>query len=348
MDESKALVVRDHLEVGEVRQQVNLIQEIMREVMHEGEHYGKIPGCGDKPALLKPGAEKLNLTFRMSPTYDIERLDMPGGHREYIITCTLKTIGSDVILGQGVGSCSSLESKYRFQTGPKESTGKPVPKEYWDYRKSDAAKAQTLLGGKGFGTMKNDAGQWVISIQGEKVENTNPADQFNTILKMAKKRAHVDAVLTVTAASDIFTQDIEDFTDTAPRETNGKVVDVQPVEVTRVSKMIDILTKSGKLGNAERFLDKDSSRWTDADIDRIENAKKKNGKKEALQAPPVDVQGEGQPIHPLCDAFATCKTVEAFRAITQDYMGLMQELTPEQDVALEKAHDDCKMRLGIE
>jgi hypothetical protein len=29
---------------------------------------------------------------------------------------------------------------------------------------------------------------------------------------MAKKRAHIDAVLTCTAASDIFTQDIEDIT----------------------------------------------------------------------------------------------------------------------------------------
>jgi hypothetical protein len=33
----------------------------------------------------------------------------------------------------------------------------------------------------------------------------------NTVLKMAKKRALVDAVLTVLGASDIFTQDIEDM-----------------------------------------------------------------------------------------------------------------------------------------
>jgi hypothetical protein len=40
---------------------------------------------------------------------------------------------------------------------------------------------------------------------------TEPADLANTILKMAKKRALIDAVLTATAASDIFTQDIEDL-----------------------------------------------------------------------------------------------------------------------------------------
>ncbi|WP_418719751.1 hypothetical protein [Bilophila wadsworthia] len=43
-----------------------------------------------------------------------------------------------------------------------------------------------------------------------RVEHDNPADYYNTCLKMAKKRALVDAVLTCTAASDIFTQDIED------------------------------------------------------------------------------------------------------------------------------------------
>jgi len=40
---------------------------------------------------------------------------------------------------------------------------------------------------------------------------TNPADLANTILKMAKKRALVDAVLTATAASDVFAQDLEDL-----------------------------------------------------------------------------------------------------------------------------------------
>ena len=39
----------------------------------------------------------------------------------------------------------------------------------------------------------------------------NVADVANTVLKMAKKRAMVDGILTVTGASDIFTQDIEEL-----------------------------------------------------------------------------------------------------------------------------------------
>ena len=40
---------------------------------------------------------------------------------------------------------------------------------------------------------------------------TNCADVANTVLKIGKKRSLVDGILTVTGASDIFTQDIEDL-----------------------------------------------------------------------------------------------------------------------------------------
>lgn len=41
----------------------------------------------------------------------------------------------------------------------------------------------------------------------------DPYTLANTVLKMAKKRAQVDAVLTVASLSEVFTQDIEDFAD---------------------------------------------------------------------------------------------------------------------------------------
>jgi len=43
-----------------------------------------------------------------------------------------------------------------------------------------------------------------------RVENEDIADVYNTVLKMAKKRAHVDATLTATGAADLFTQDLID------------------------------------------------------------------------------------------------------------------------------------------
>lgn len=51
-----------------------------------------------------------------------------------------------------------------------------------------------------------------------RVENPDIADVWNTCLKMAKKRAFVDAVKSTTAASDVFTQDIEDLPEYAAPE----------------------------------------------------------------------------------------------------------------------------------
>jgi hypothetical protein len=196
------------LTASEIRAQVNLVQEVMSAVMKENEHYGKVPGCGDKPTLLQPGAQKLILTFRLVPDPEIEVLDMPRGHREYRIKMKLYAHNGR-FLGAGVGNCSTMESKYRYRTGPVEFTEKPVPKEYWDVRNSDPAKAKALLGGHV--AKKDENGRWVLAKQGEKVEHDNPADYYNTCEKMAYKRALVSATLTVTGASDIFTQDIEEF-----------------------------------------------------------------------------------------------------------------------------------------
>ena len=200
------------LTVQQVLGQVALIQQIMGAAMKDGEHFGRIPGCGDKPTLLKPGAEKLCLTFRLAPTYDVEEREADRGHREYRVKCTLSSIMTRAFIGQGVGICSTMEGKYRFRQGAAEPTDKPVPRAYWDLRGEDPAKAQELIGGKGFTVKKVEGQGWMIAKGGEKVENDNPADHYNTVLKMAKKRALVDAVLTATAASDIFTQDLEDIT----------------------------------------------------------------------------------------------------------------------------------------
>ena len=200
------------MSVQQVLGQVSLIQQIMGAAMKDGEHFGKIPGCGDKPTLLKPGAEKLCLTFRLAPTYEVEEKIADRGHREYRVQCALTSILTQAFIGQGVGICSTMEAKYRFRLGAAEPTDKPVPRSYWDVRQEDPVKAQELIGGKGFTVKKVDGKGWMIAKGGEKVEHDNPADHYNTVLKMAKKRALVDAVLTATAASDIFTQDLEDIT----------------------------------------------------------------------------------------------------------------------------------------
>ena len=193
--------------------QVRLIQDVMTAVMKEGEHYGIIPGC-EKPSLYQAGAEKLCMTFRLKPEFTIIKAVEEPNFIQYTVDCRLVHIPTGNIIGNCVASCNSRESKYRYRT---TNTGRPVPPKYWD------ARDPKLLGGPQFSPRKIK-GQWVIY---ERLEHDNPWDYQNTLLKMAQKRAFVGVTKGSTAASDIFTVDVEDMpgmheeppTEPTPRKT---------------------------------------------------------------------------------------------------------------------------------
>lgn len=184
------------LTAGAVRAQVNLIQDVMRSVMIDGTHYGKIPGT-QSTSLYKAGAEKLMATFRLAAKPEVEDLSRDG-EVHYRVTVNLLS-ASGQFLGAGIGECSSREDKYawRGMICQEEFDGTPENRRRIKFSKYQGRVEQ------------------------KKQIRTNPSDVANTILKMAKKRAQVDAVITVTAASDIFTQDIEDL----PEELREQVAD---------------------------------------------------------------------------------------------------------------------------
>ncbi len=236
MVDTQALAIRDQsaiarpLSVKDIVDQVHLIQEVMRSVMIEDTHFGCIPGTGTKKVLLQPGAQKLTMTFRLAPEYVIQETNFERDHKEYRVVCTLKSIQSGNFVGQGVGCCSTLESKYRYRGGSRK-----CPK----CGKDTIIKGKTEYGGGwicfqkkgGCGAKWPDGAAEIESQSIEKQENDNPADCYNTVLKMAKKRAFVDATITATAASDIFTQDIADPEEEhheAPKAAPAKLVAPAP------------------------------------------------------------------------------------------------------------------------
>lgn len=198
--------------IDDLLNKVALVMEVMDRVMKDGEHYGKIPGCGDKPALLKAGAEKLGMTFRLHPSFDITERDLGRAHREYSIKCRLSD-GTE-----GVGSCSTMESKFRFRGGERKCP---------ECGKAAIIKGKAEYGGGwlcfqkkgGCGHKWPDGAAEIESQSQERVEHDNPADYYNTCLKMGKKRAHVDAIITATACSDIFVQDVEEMVGQADAST---------------------------------------------------------------------------------------------------------------------------------
>jgi len=208
MDEISS--INNILSIEEVKSQIQVIQNLMKEVMREGEHYGLIPGCGDKPTLLKAGAEKLAFVFRLRPQFEVKQIDYNNGHREYQIICTLYSIITGNIVGQGVGCCSTMEGKYRYRNMKRICT---------ECGKETVIKGKSEYGGGwicyknigGCGAKWKDGDEIIENQEVGKVEYENPADYYNTCLKIAKKRGLVDGIITTLAASDIFTQDIEDY-----------------------------------------------------------------------------------------------------------------------------------------
>ncbi len=185
VSEPKAMEVsRDNpLPATVIKARVQLIQEVMQAVMKDNEHYGVIPGCGKKPTLLKAGAEKLLSTFQIAPEFSVEELSTLDAIRYRVSARGLSASGN--FLGEGVGECSTLEEKYKWKKAFSELEFNSYPED----------------------RRRTKYGQYGATMQ----VRTEPADLANTVLKMAKKRALVDMTLTVTAASDIFTQDLEDI-----------------------------------------------------------------------------------------------------------------------------------------
>lgn len=170
-----------------VREHVNLIQKVIKSVMKEGVHYGIIPGC-KLPSLYKAGSEVLLSTFRIAVSLVVEDLSTPDCIRYRVHTIgTHQTTG--IVVGEGIGECSSDEAKYRWR--------RCYIKQ--EYEATTESRRRIKFS------------EWKGKLQEQMEVRTEPADLANTVLKMAKKRAQIDLTLTGLAASDCFTQDIEDM-----------------------------------------------------------------------------------------------------------------------------------------
>jgi len=185
------------LSVSQVKEQVQVLQRLMAEVLIDGEHFGKIPGAGDKPTLFKAGAEKICSMFRIVVDPEIEDLSTDDEIR-YRIRCRGLTMDGRLI-GVGVGEASSNEEKYKWRAARCDE----------EWKEADEGRRRRTWKPKYQGGKVLYKGGKKVYVKILQVRAT-PADVANTILKMANKRAKVDLCLTVTAASDIFAQDLED------------------------------------------------------------------------------------------------------------------------------------------
>lgn len=235
---SRALIMAETL--TEQAEQRKLLGAYIKGHMQPGTDYGIIPNTENK-TLFKPGAEKLVDLFRCVAEYDLvtreERWE-DLAFFYYMFRCRIVFRDTEVVVAHGVGSCNSQESRYRWRSAARvcPECGKPAiikgKKEYgggWIcFTKKD-----------GCGAKFEDEDKSIVGQVVGKIENPDIADVANTVLKMAKKRALVDAAISLARCSDLFTQDVEDLPDapapepmpvpakpqSAPVETSEQVAD---------------------------------------------------------------------------------------------------------------------------
>lgn len=265
-------------------------------ILNEGVDYGIVPGT-IKPTLLKPGAERLCAALGLDPRFElqncIENFDAAAPMFHYRYMCRLIHIESGAELATGIGSCNSMEDKYRwrwmdrvpagysadeltarnstlfefeFAINKAETSGKyGKSSAYWQRFKDAIADGSARKTQKQTARGMSD-GYEIGGVQ-YRVPNDEIFSLVNTIDKMAQKRALIAAVLIGANASEFFTQDVEDLPGFGGLVIDAEFTEVKhdeppaPVPATNVKKMpipFKDIKPAGELPAAS------GTPWTDA------------------------------------------------------------------------------------
>lgn len=156
----------------------NEFKDFIRAELKDGVDYGIIPKV-DKPCLFKAGGEKAQMLLGLTPQYKLL-------HREFIPN-------------------QKHEYKAWNDTTKKYETKESI-RNYYCWEWSCELWHGDVKVGEGVGAGNSEERKFVS--QYEKGENPNSL--ANTIMKLSKKRAFMDAILGVSGLSDLFTQDLDE------------------------------------------------------------------------------------------------------------------------------------------
>ncbi len=207
------------ISIAEMKGRFRKIQEAINDVLKDGVDYGIVPGTSRKdaqgneiakPSLYKAGAEKLATLFLFDAEFD-NNLTYDGDHLTVTSYCTLVHIPTGRRVGSGSAICSTRESKYAYRLAGlkcpscgKETLGhtKRSPTDWW---------CNSYKGGCSANFPGDDPK--ITGQERGQIANDKLPDQYNTVIKMAEKRAKVGAIIGATGASEFVTQDLEDLAD---------------------------------------------------------------------------------------------------------------------------------------
>ncbi len=244
---SPTTLIARPLSVTEVQQRYRILQEFKDAVLRPNVDYGAVPGTGEKPTLLQPGAQKLCVFFGLHAEFDfVEREEDWMGARHggepffrYLIRCRLITEDGREA-GQSYSDINSWEARYRwrwveevdlpsefdpgvlrrkasfleeyaFAIEAGKTDGKyGKPPTYWQmWRQAIQDRRATPV------MRSSKDGRQIEAFRLEscryRIPNEDIFSQINSLIKIGQKRSLVGATLNGTGASEFFTQDLDDF-----------------------------------------------------------------------------------------------------------------------------------------
>ena len=214
------------------------LNTIYKSIMQKDTDYGTIPGT-PKPTLYKSGAELLCLSFNLRPETEIiaKVEDLEAPYFDYTVKVSLWSRKHGFKVGDGVGSANTMESRYAFRW----MWSNELPP---DFKKEEAVKR----------TVKGGSVQYRREAAPDEIYTLK-----NTVLKIAEKRAFVNAVLRVTGASRIFSQDLEDIaTDVEVEEEEKPTVKIPatpPVQAKSMAQSKPVAPETVIPATAKRVLE---------------------------------------------------------------------------------------------
>lgn len=163
-----------------------------RQLLKPGIHLEKVPGIKE-PVFKQSAARVLCAAWALRPKFEVLPSSVENsatGEYHYKISCYL--LRGPHIVGEGIGSATTKEKKYAYRwLLAKDISQDPelshlnieaLPKRFNKWKRTDEYR----------------------------IPNPEIHDLVNTVLKMAKKRAYVDATLNTFGLDGEFTQDLED------------------------------------------------------------------------------------------------------------------------------------------
>lgn len=236
-----------------------ILAEYMQSAMIENHHYYSFKP-GDKPALSQEGAHSIaSLLKQTFGPPDITK-EIDGDHLTVTVRIQVFSVESGQVTATGDGMCSTRESKYAYRWA-------------WTNELPVGIDKSTL---KTRGKKENPQYQ---------LPNQDLPDVWNTVLKMAVKRAKVAAVRQLPLVSELFVaepEDDDDDRDHAPSNTrtnpenkaksNGQASAPPPAQQQQPSSVKTVVDLAKKLVEnhgveptalVEQFLPEDIGRFED-------------------------------------------------------------------------------------